>query len=91
MALKRKTAGGKARTIPVGIAFGLLSYVVISLFTGKAKEIKGATWVITLLFLLTYHSGNLRTKIRIIYKIILILPHCKREFSFTFLYSSCYL
>ncbi len=40
--------------ISYGIAFGLLSYVIISLFTGKAKEIKAATWIITILFLLTF-------------------------------------
>lgn len=37
--------------ISYGIAFGLLAYVVINLFTGKTKQIKGGTWVITLLFL----------------------------------------
>ena len=37
--------------ISYGIAFGLFAYVLISLFTGKAKEIKPGTWVITLLFL----------------------------------------
>lgn len=37
--------------ISYGIAFGLLSYVVIKLFTGKVTEIKAGTWVITLLFL----------------------------------------
>ncbi len=37
--------------ISYGIAFGLISYVVINLFTGKVKEIKVGTWVITLLFL----------------------------------------
>lgn len=37
--------------ISYGIAFGLISYIVISLCTGKAKEIKVGTWVITLLFL----------------------------------------
>ncbi len=36
--------------ISYGIAFGLLSYVVINLFTGKAKSIKVGTWVITILF-----------------------------------------
>ena len=38
--------------ISYGIAFGLLAYLVISLFTGKAKEIKIWTWVITILFAL---------------------------------------
>lgn len=37
--------------ISYGIAFGLISYVVIKLCTGKAKEIKAGTWVITVLFL----------------------------------------
>ncbi len=37
--------------ISFGIAFGLISYVVIKLFTGKVKEVKVATWVITILFL----------------------------------------
>lgn len=36
--------------ISYGIAFGLLSHVVIKLFTGKIKEVKISTWVITLLF-----------------------------------------
>lgn len=38
--------------ISYGIAFGLISYIIINLFTGKVKEIKVGTWVITLLFLL---------------------------------------
>lgn len=38
--------------ISYGIAFGLLSYVIIHLCTGKAKEIKTGTWVITGLFML---------------------------------------
>ncbi len=37
--------------ISYGIAFGLISYLVINLFTGKVKEIKAGTWVITLLFI----------------------------------------
>ena len=37
--------------ISYGIAFGLISYVVIKLCTGKVKEIKVGTWVITVLFL----------------------------------------
>lgn len=37
--------------ISYGIAFGLISYVAIKLFTGKVKEIKAGTWVIMLLFL----------------------------------------
>ena len=38
--------------ISFGIAFGLISYVIIKTFTGKIKEVKSGTWVITLLFLL---------------------------------------
>lgn len=38
--------------ISYGIAFGLISYVVIKLFTGKVKDVKIGTWIITLLFLL---------------------------------------
>lgn len=41
-----------AYNISYGIAFGLISYVAIKLFTGKAKEIKVGTWVIMALFFL---------------------------------------
>ncbi len=37
--------------ISYGIAFGLISYIVIKLCTGKIKEIKIGTWIIGLLFL----------------------------------------
>ena len=33
--------------ISYGIAFGLISYVFIKLFTGKIKEVNAGTWVIT--------------------------------------------
>ena len=36
--------------ISYGIAFGLISHVLIKLFSGKVKEVNVATWVITLLF-----------------------------------------
>ena len=36
--------------ISYGIAFGLISYVFIQIFTGKAKEVKAFTWVIAILF-----------------------------------------
>lgn len=39
-----------AYNISYGIAFGIISYIFISLFTGKAKEIKAGTWVIGVLF-----------------------------------------
>ncbi|MGI6013049.1 MAG: NCS2 family permease [Oscillospiraceae bacterium] len=40
--------------ISYGIALGLISYVLIKLALGKAKEVNGGTWVITILFLLTF-------------------------------------
>lgn len=36
--------------ISYGIAFGLISYIFINLFTGKVKEIKVFTWIIGILF-----------------------------------------
>lgn len=36
--------------ISYGIAFGLFAHCVIKVFTGKIKEVKISTWVITLLF-----------------------------------------
>ncbi len=36
--------------ISYGIAFGLVAHCVIKVFTGKIKEVKIGTWVITLLF-----------------------------------------
>ena len=40
--------------ISYGIAFGLISYIFIKLFTGKVKEIKAGTWVIGILFTLMF-------------------------------------
>ncbi len=36
--------------ISYGIAFGVISYTLISVFTGKAKNVKAGTWVIAALF-----------------------------------------
>ena len=36
--------------ISYGIAFGVISYVLISVFTGKAGKVKAGTWVIAALF-----------------------------------------
>ena len=36
--------------ISYGIAFGLISYIIISIFCGDAKKIKGSSWVIGALF-----------------------------------------
>ncbi len=41
-------------SISFGIAFGLISYTLICVFTGKAKDVKPATWVIGILFALTF-------------------------------------
>lgn len=40
-----------AYNISYGIAFGLISYLFIKVFTGKIKEVKIGTWIITALFL----------------------------------------
>ena len=40
--------------ISYGIAFGLISHVLIRIFRGKAKEVSPATWVITILFAVTF-------------------------------------
>lgn len=39
-----------AYNISYGIAFGLISYVLAKLFTGKVKEFNVGTWMITVLF-----------------------------------------
>lgn len=41
-------------SISFGIAFGLISYALIAVFTGKAREVKLTTWVIAILFALTF-------------------------------------
>ena len=40
--------------ISYGIAFGLISYVFVKLFTGKVKDITAGTWVISILFALMF-------------------------------------
>ena len=40
--------------ISYGIAFGLISYIFLKLFTGKTKEINVGTWVIGTLFALMF-------------------------------------
>lgn len=37
--------------ISYGIAFGLISYIIISIFCGDVKKIKGSSWVIAALFI----------------------------------------
>ena len=41
-------------SISYGIAFGLITYFFVKLLTGKVKEIKVGTWVITALFLVMF-------------------------------------
>lgn len=43
-----------AYNISYGIAFGILSYVLIKVFSGNAKEVKAFTWIIAVLFLLMF-------------------------------------
>lgn len=40
--------------ISYGIAFGMLSYILIKLFTGKVKEINVGTWIIGILFVVMF-------------------------------------
>lgn len=40
--------------ISYGISFGLISYIIIKLFTGKAKEINVGTYIIAILFALMF-------------------------------------
>ena len=40
--------------ISYGIAFGLISYIFVKLFTGKIKEVNVGTWVIGVLFALMF-------------------------------------
>ena len=40
--------------ISYGIAFGLISYILIKTFSGKIKEVNVGTWVIGILFTLTF-------------------------------------
>jgi AGZA family xanthine/uracil permease-like MFS transporter len=44
-------------SIANGIAFGLISYVIIKLLTGRVKEIKPATIIVAFLFILQYVLG----------------------------------
>ena len=44
--------------ISYGIAFGLISYILIKLFSGKIKEIKAGTWVIGILFTVMFFVSH---------------------------------
>ena len=41
-------------SIATGLAFGFISYAVLKLFTGRAREVHPAAWVIAVLFVLKY-------------------------------------
>lgn len=43
-----------AYNISYGIAFGLISYIAVKVFGGKAKEVNIGTWIIALLFALMF-------------------------------------
>lgn len=44
--------------ISYGIAFGMISYIIIHLFTGKIKEIKIGTWIIGALFAIMFFCSR---------------------------------
>ncbi|MBR6825722.1 MAG: NCS2 family permease [Oscillospiraceae bacterium] len=44
--------------ISYGIAFGMISYIIIHLFTGKIKEIKIGTWIIGALFTIMFFCSR---------------------------------
>ena len=44
--------------ISYGIAFGLIAYIFIKIFTGKIKEINAGTWIIGLLFTLMFFLSH---------------------------------
>jgi AGZA family xanthine/uracil permease-like MFS transporter len=41
-------------SIANGVAFGFISYAVLKLLTGKAKQVKAVVWVIAAVFLLRF-------------------------------------
>jgi AGZA family xanthine/uracil permease-like MFS transporter len=46
-----------AYSISDGIAFGFISYIIMKLVKGKAKEISIPMWIISALFLVLYVVG----------------------------------
>lgn len=44
--------------ISYGIAFGMISYILIKLFSGKIKEIKAGTWIIGILFTVMFFVSH---------------------------------
>ena len=43
-----------AYSIAEGIVFGMLSYTLLKLFTGKAKEVSAVMYVLSLIFVLKF-------------------------------------
>ena len=43
-----------AYSIADGIVFGMVSYVVLKLLTGRTKEVSKVMWVLALLFVLKF-------------------------------------
>ena len=41
-------------SIANGVAVGLIMYCLIKLFTGKVRDIKALTWIISITFILRY-------------------------------------
>jgi AGZA family xanthine/uracil permease-like MFS transporter len=41
-------------SIANGVAFGLITYCLMKLFTGKAKDVKLLTWIIAIVFIIRY-------------------------------------
>ena len=41
-------------SIANGVAMGLITYCLMKLFTGKAKDVKALTWIISVVFILRY-------------------------------------
>jgi AGZA family xanthine/uracil permease-like MFS transporter len=41
-------------SIANGLAFGFISYAALKLFTGRAREVHAATWVVAGLFLIRF-------------------------------------
>ena len=44
--------------ISYGVAFGFFSSVLIRVFTGKMREIKAVTWIVTALFIIMFFVSN---------------------------------
>ena len=46
-----------AYSISIGIMFGVVSYIILKLFTGKYKEISITTLIVGLIFILKFIVG----------------------------------